>query len=376
MPYNPDEGNTERWRFRCSCAFGKWVDPASTPSLWGGRDMCTTRNYMGWLQDALYVVNAVSAVCLFVFTCNTWMRLRRESSKGCCKMKLGFELVMLMVQFALLAVCFILAGPCSSELQAAGVNHKPLEFFAQLLFQPIPTLWMFNVLIVAVTWTHVATNARAFRKVTPGTAKKRARIFVGCLVTFSCLGLLVQWVVDTASGSMVFLLCAIVVVVVYLVGSCKLQAVIEVQMVSGSTPTGDRSTSTVASTRSRAAVGSVLAWATQKSGGAKRRHQHLQTILEAARGIVAVCCIFITLSAVYVFQRQGVVRETVVFLIWHLLYWGGYVLVRYYRKAIFAGAMRKRKDDLRKGDTGLGGETGETKTGGGTISNASVVPVA
>ena len=46
MPYNPDKGNTESWRFRCSCTFGKWVDPASTPLVFGDQDaLCTTRNY-------------------------------------------------------------------------------------------------------------------------------------------------------------------------------------------------------------------------------------------------------------------------------------------------------------------------------------------
>ena len=425
MPYNPDTGNAERWAFRCSCTWGQWVDPPSVPavngSLWGGQEFCTTRNYLGWLHYAVYLVNALSALGVFVFASNTWVRLQRESNKGCCKTKLNFELIMVMAQFALVALCFMLTGPYVSGLQAAGVNHHHvlyMEFILEVLRSPIPTLYLFNSLIVALTWTHVAMNVRAFQNVsrawtTPGTARKRARTFVGVLVSISLIGLILQinnlvQFVDSSTGPIVYALCAIVVVTVYLVGSCKLQAVIGGHsVVVSSTQTGESSISAAVATTSSRAVGSVMAWATQKPGGAKRQHHHLQTILQAARGIVAACCVFAACSVVFSFQGQGVANEIFVFLMWHALHFGGYVVVRYYRKAMLAGAMRKRQDDLRLGDdtgvgvrndTGGGGgvgevgevgevggaggaggtggtSAGETKSSGGSITHASVVPV-
>jgi hypothetical protein len=59
---------------------------------------------------------------------------------------------------------------------------------------------------------------------TPGSAKFRARIFVGVMCSLNVL----NWAVlaqltDNAIGALVSLILTIVVIVVYLVGSCKLQ---------------------------------------------------------------------------------------------------------------------------------------------------------
>ena len=199
MPYNPDEGNAERFAFKCSCPEGDRVDPESPPtnngSLWNPDTMCTMRNYQGWTKEVSYIIHSLTALCLFVFACNTWMHLRRKSTKGCCKMKLGFELIMLIVQFALIAAVNSM-NVAASELRAAGINHWSLKMVALVTFNIYLPIFMFNMLIVAITWTHVATNARAFRRTTPGTAKFRARVFVAIMVGVVALGILAQWMID------------------------------------------------------------------------------------------------------------------------------------------------------------------------------------
>jgi hypothetical protein len=369
MPYNPDEGNSTRWAFKCSCTYGDWVDPelpsATNGSLWMPDTLCMTRNYLGWITDITNIIHLISAVCIFVFACNTWLNLRRMSTKGCCKMKMGLELIMLMVQFALAAVCFSLYFASFF----AARKDASFDFATGVLYTLLTPVSVFNFLIVAVTWTHVATNARAFRRTTPGTAKRRARVFVGIMVSVVVLGVLAQWIVDNATGALVYMFCAVVVIIVYLVGSCKLQGVIEAKM-AGSTA-GDGTTTTK---RGSWIIKSVRAWAPSVCGksvtsGANQRHQHLQTIMQAARSTVACCSAYVVCTLVFATQRQGVGRIIFVFLLFHTFFWQGYVLTRYYRKAIFAGALSKRKHRT------TAGEESESNAGADTITNTSVVPV-
>jgi len=402
MPYNPDEGNAERWVFKCSCPFGDWVDPEIPPttngSLWNPDTLCTTRNYLGWINDIMMIIHVLSALFLFVFACNTWMHLRRKSTKGCCKMKLGLELIMLMVTFALAAVCFSLyvAVPL---LKAAGIDHWPVEMVARLLHNLYTAIFVVNTLIVAITWTHVATNARAFRRTTPGTAKFWARIFVGIMVGIVVLGILAQWMVDNATGMLVFIFCAVVVIIVYLVGSCKLQEVIEVQMVGSTLRSKSRRIMSFGRALARisprhrtrresfvksalakrnSVVKSVAAWTPtivgkSDTGGTNPRHQHLQTIMQAARAVVACFSAFVVSLMVFATQPQGMVRLTFNFLTYHTAFWIGFVLTRYYRLAIFAGAIRKSKSSTAVGKSSDMRGTGEMS---GKVSNSSVVPVA
>ena len=419
MPYNPDEGNSTRWAFKCSCTYGDWVDPEPPPanngSLWMPDTLCMTRNYLGWINDIANTIHLLSALFLFIFACNTWMHLRRKSTKGCCKMKLSFELIMLMGQFALATVCFVVYI-AATPLLAAGFDQVfiDLEFTGRVLFSFITPIFVFNVLIVAVTWTHVATNARAFRKVTPGTAKRQARAFVGVMVSVVVLGALAQWMIDFATGGLIYIFCAVVVIIVYLVGSCKLQGVIEVQMVGSTLRSKSRRLMSFGRALARisprhrtrresfvksalakrnSVVKSVAAWTPtivgkSDTGGTNPRHQHLQTIMEAARASVACCSAYVVCSIGFVTQPQGVVRVAFIFLTFHTFFWQSYILTRYYRRAIFAGAMRKNQttaakslDESGKADAfmkaispELGGKPSELKTGGGTVFNSSVVP--
>ena len=239
-----------------------------------------------------------------------------------------------------------------------------------MLFSFITPIFVFNVLIVAVTWTHVATNARAFRKVTPGTAKRQARAFVGVMVSVVVLGALAQWMIDFATGGLIYIFCAVVVIIVYLVGSCKLQGVIEVQMVGSTLRSKSRRIMSFGRALARisprhrtrresfvksalakrnSVVKSVAAWTPtivgkSDTGGTNPRHQHLQTIMEAARASVACCSAYVVCSIGFVTQPQGVVRVAFIFLTFHTFFWQSYILTRYYRRAIFAGAMRKKSD--------------------------------
>ena len=215
---------------------------------------------------------------------------------------------------------------------------------------------------------HVATNAKAFRRMTPGSAKRRARIFVGIMVVFSALGLTLARFVNGILGYLFNFLIMATVIVVYLVGSCRLQAVIEVQMASASaglSSGGGASASGVTSIRNRA-VNSTTSWMSKQTsgGGGNKRHKHLQTILQAARGVVACCAGFLIGTIVSAFFDHGLLRGILGFLGFHSTIWTSFVLIRYYRIAILSGATKRNTTDAKT-----------TKTGG-TISNTSVVPVS
>ena len=138
---------------------------------------------------------------------------------------------------------------------------------------------------------------------------------------------------------------------------------------SGSGKTGEDTTAshtTGSATRSMLKVkNSTQAW--MKKGGAKKRHRHLETILKAARGVVIALAIQLVFTIAFVTQPQGIARAFFAFVIWNTFAWAGLVLLKYYRNAIFAGAMKKRAHNTTGGST-LSDEK--------TISNTSVVPIA
>ena len=137
---------------------------------------------------------------------------------------------------------------------------------------------------------------------------------------------------------------------------------------SGDPPGGTGSTSRTTSSRARSMLrvkNSTQAWV--KRGGATKRHRHLETILKAARGVVIALAVNLVLTIGFVTQPQGFARAFFGFGIWHTIGWVGLIILKYYRNAIAAGAMKRRAHDTTKGST-LSDEK--------TISNTSVVPIA
>ena len=109
---------------------------------------------------------------------------------------------------------------------------------------------------------------------------------------------------------------------------------------------------------------STQAW--MKKGGAKKRHRHLETILKAARGVVIALAINLVFTVAFATQPQGIARAFFAFGLNHTFGWLMLTIIKYYRNAIAAGAMKRRAHDTTKGST-LSDEK--------TISNTSVVPI-
>ena len=157
MPFNPVASDTERWSFTCSCTYGEFVDVTSPPaygSQWDTDALCTVRNYKGWFTEIVAWIMLFQSLSLVFYACHTWVKLRQKSTKGCCcKTKLSFELIMLIVQ------CVVIAEVQAQQvgvyqLKAAGINHHPLNFYGAFVFQTMPIFFTFNVLIVAITCTY------------------------------------------------------------------------------------------------------------------------------------------------------------------------------------------------------------------------------
>jgi hypothetical protein len=148
---------------------------------------------------------------------------------------------------------------------------------------------------------------------------------------------------DGAVSALLTLVTSVVIVVVYITASCRLQSVLEATM-----PTHTKS------------------WMRKNSGAkGQKRHKHLATIMTAARGIV-VCFVFYLLSVIMLnTQPQGFARTACGGVSFAMLICANIVLLHYYRAAIMSGATRRR----RGSSTDAGG-TGDNNT------VTSVVPVS
>ena len=105
-----------------------------------------------------------------------------------------------------------------TEVDLFGVSSQ-----MHLLLSPFASLTQ----ITTTTGTHVASNARAFRKMTPGSAKRRARIFVGIMCLLQVVNTILSMLTDNAIGALMAMCLVITIIVVYLVGSCKLQVSVQ-----------------------------------------------------------------------------------------------------------------------------------------------------
>jgi len=99
-----------------------------------------------------------------------------------------------------------------------------------------------------------------------------------------------------------------------------------------------------------------------KIGAKNSRHKHLETIKKAARGVVSWLTVNIVSFILFSTQPQGIARAVFNFIGWQAGNMALLTIVRYYRTAIIAGALKKN-----------GKGTGELS---GEVSNSSVVPVA
>ena len=159
MPYNPVAANTTSWAFTCACTFGEAVDPTSPPAdgVWDPTELCTTLNANGWFSLILSCAQAAFYMFVLFYAINTFVRLRKHSSKGCCAQKLTFEVAGLILQYAVFSVTSSL-NVAHWWMMRAGVDHHPLQTVQTLLFTPIPVVASINILIVAVTCTSPTSN--------------------------------------------------------------------------------------------------------------------------------------------------------------------------------------------------------------------------
>ena len=127
---------------------------------------------------------------------------------------------------------------------------------------------------------------------------------------------------------------------------------------------GENSTASKSSQFFQRVVSGTKSW--MNMGAKKSRHKHLETIMTAARGVViwlAVCIVSLVLFST---QPQGIARAVLNLVAWQAAGLVVLTIVRYYRTAIMAGALKKKSHDTARG-------TGELS---GDVSNSSVVPVA
>ena len=393
MPYNPLPANTSTWAFACSCAFGERTGvPVSGVDLargiygdgvWDPTTLCRELNTAGEVQLVTYVVNAIFQTGVFLFACDTMVRLRRKSTKSCCQTKLTWEITGLIAWTALMAMLFF-TELAKETMKNYGIDHQFMLSVQSGLAVPVPLLGAISTAVVAITWTHVASNARAFRRTTPRSAKRRVYVFVGIMLAWQVFTIIVGITYNYGAAALAGIINAIAIIITYLVGSCKIQAVLDVKMVgsnnSSTSGDGERSGSGVRAAAalrdaSKVAKKSAMAWlrervskkkgiGTESGSGKSKRYKHLETIMKAARRVVLCYFLYLVIALIYSQQRQGIPRTLLACALWNAVGWIGIVLLQYYRAAIFSNATRKKS-----------GTTGVAESSAG-VSNASVVPLA
>ena len=165
---------------------------------------------------------------------------------------------------------------------------------------------------------------------------------------------------DGAVSALLTLVTSVVIVVVYITASCRLQSVLEATMqgsASGGGNTTDSTSRSHASSSSSSTRNTIIthtkSWMRKNSGAkGQKRHKHLATIMKAARGIV-VCLVFYLLAAVgFGTLPQGFARTACSLVLFAMAICTNIVLLRYYRAAIMSGATRRRGNSTDAGGTG------------------------
>ena len=146
----------------------------------------------------------------------------KRSSKGCWATKMTFELIGLIICCALMTTTYTLTI-VGSILEDQGINKRQIHKVTGYFYSSTLPLLGINFLFVAVTWVHVASNARAFRRTTPGSARRRARIFVCTMSSFEVVICVFGWLTDTTFVVLGTLFLVLVIILTYLVGSCKVR---------------------------------------------------------------------------------------------------------------------------------------------------------
>ena len=353
--------------------------------VWDPTTLCRELITTGEVQLVTFVVNAVFFAGVFFFACDTMVRLRRKSTKPCCQTKLTWEITGLIAQLALFAMLFF-TELASEGMKNSGIDHQFMLSIQSWLAVPVPLLGAINTVFVAITWTHVASNARAFRRTTPRSAKRRVYVFVGIMLAWQVFTIIIGITYNLRAAALAGMINAIAIIITYLVGSCKIQAVLDVKMVGSNNSSastsgeGERSGSGTRATAalrvaSKGVKRSAMAWlrervsskkgigTTESGSGKSKRYKHLETIMKAARRVVLCYFLYLVIALTYSQQRHGLARVLLTCILWNVVGWIGIVLLWYYRAAIFSNATRKKSG------------TGVVESSAG-VSNASVVPLA
>ena len=127
---------------------------------------------------------------------------------------------------------------------------------------------------------------------------------------------------------------------------------------------GENDTATRSTSSLRRVASNTKAW--MKTGAKKSRHKHLETIMAAAKGVVTWLAVIIVSGILFSTQPQGITRAVLNFVVWQCVGLVALTIIRYYRTAIIAGAMKKKSHDTARG----------TPESSGEVSNSSVVPSA
>jgi hypothetical protein len=162
MPYNPDPTNTTAWKFTCSCTFGDMVDAppgGNGNGQWDPTSLCTERNAKGIFTQMVYLFLPLLCLGAFIYACDTMVRLRRRSRKSCCKTKLMWEIIGIILQTSTFFL-FFLCNSAQHVLMNNGVDHYNWLWQTQgLLLWPQPLFSTLNTIVIAITWQHVGKTA-------------------------------------------------------------------------------------------------------------------------------------------------------------------------------------------------------------------------
>ena len=135
-----------------------------------------------------YSFNVLFYFCILAYACVLAWRLyakNRDSGAGksLCQIKLLPQVVGVILHVVLLTLCFV-CGVASALQGMNGGDPRVVFDLAIGLLAPLSVTAILTLLVVALSWVSLASNAKTFRKTSPASAQRKANTFVGVMAGY------------------------------------------------------------------------------------------------------------------------------------------------------------------------------------------------
>ena len=127
--------------------------------------------------------NVAFFLCVLAFSFSLAWRLYAKNrdtgaGKSFCQIKLMPSVIGCVCHVVLLNLMFVIGDVAVFQGMNGGDPKIPFDLAIGLL-APLSVTAILTLLVVALSWVSLASNAKTFRKTSPASAQRKAKVFVG-----------------------------------------------------------------------------------------------------------------------------------------------------------------------------------------------------